>query len=175
MKSLTSSAFVFCALSFLALPARADVAPPETQPCVSKAAGDACTYNGAGTCQSQTCGRLDYANWDRDASASPPTTTYACLKCLTDTVTTTASNTATSTPTATSSSTATSSTTSTTTPTATASNTSTTTTTNTDTQTSKDDGFCSIGKQPAAKRIAPWLMAGAFSLLFLFGWRRRQR
>jgi len=161
MKSLTSSAFVFCALSFLALPARADVAPPETQPCVSKAAGDACTYNGAGTCQNQTCGRLDYANWDQDASASPPSTTYACLKCLTDTMTTTATNTATSTPTATSSDTATSS--------------NTTTSTDTDTQTSKDDGFCSIGKPSATKRIAPWLMAGAFSLLFLFGWRRRQR
>ena len=52
--------------------------------------------------------------------------------------------------------------------------TSTTTTTGTDTQTSKDDGFCSIGKPAAAKRIAPWLMAGAFSLLFLFGWRRRK-
>jgi hypothetical protein len=26
----------------------------------------------------------------------------------------------------------------------------------------------------AAKRVAPWLLAGTFSLLFLFGRRRRQ-
>jgi hypothetical protein len=36
-----------------------------------------------------------------------------------------------------------------------------------------DDSACSIGKQITAKRVAPWLLAGAFSLLFLFGRRRR--
>ena len=68
--------------------------------------------------------------------------------------------------------------------TATTTNTSTTTssTTNTATNTntdggappSKDDGSCSIGKQVTANRVAPWLLAGTFSLLFLFGRRRRQ-
>jgi hypothetical protein len=36
-----------------------------------------------------------------------------------------------------------------------------------------DNGSCSVGKQAAATRVAPWLMAGAFSLLFLFARRRR--
>jgi hypothetical protein len=69
--------------------------------------------------------------------------------------------------------------------TATATNTSTTTnsTTNTNTNTNtntdggappaKDDGSCSIGKQATAKRVAPWLLAGTFSLLFLLRRRRR--
>jgi hypothetical protein len=54
-------------------------------------------------------------------------------------------------------------------------NTNTTTTTNTDGGApAKDNGSCSIGKQVTAKRVAPWLLAGTFSLLFLFGRRRRQ-
>ena len=61
--------------------------------------------------------------------------------------------------------------------TATATNTNTTTATNTNTDggapPSKDDSGCSIGRQATAKRVAPWLLAGAFSLLFLFGRRRR--
>jgi len=154
MKSSTSSALACSAILLLALPARADVTPPETQPCVGKQAGDACTLGAAGTCQYQTCIKLDYANWDRDASMSPPSTTYVCLQCITSNATNTTTNTATSSPTTT--------------------NTTTTTITSTDTQTSQDDGFCSIGKTSAARRIAPWLMAGAFSLLFLFGWRRRK-
>jgi hypothetical protein len=36
------------------------------------------------------------------------------------------------------------------------------------------DGACAIGKPLAIKRTAPWLLAGAFSLLFLFGRRRRR-
>jgi hypothetical protein len=75
---------------------------------------------------------------------------YACLECITS------ANTSTTTTT----------------------NTSTTTTTNTNTDggapPSKDNGSCSIGKQVTAKRVAPWLLAGTFSLLFLFGRRRRQ-
>jgi len=60
--------------------------------------------------------------------------------------------------------------------TATATNTNTATATNTDggTPPAKDDGGCSIGKQATAKHVAPWLLAGTSSLLFLFGRRRRQ-
>jgi hypothetical protein len=137
---LASALFLFSAMLFGAS-ARADVAPPETQPCVGKAAGDACVYNGNGTCQMQTCSKSDYYNWDRDASSSPPITTYDCVKCIVGTTT----------------------------------GTSTATNTNADggTPPSNGDSSCSIGRQGTAKRIAPWLMAGAFSLLFLFGRRRR--
>jgi hypothetical protein len=131
MKSfLVCASFLFATL-LVAAPTLADVAPPETQPCLGKAVGSACIYGGAGTCQNQTC-------------LSPSTGGYACLECITST------------------------------------NTSTTTTTNTATNSdggappSKDDGSCSIGKQVTAKRVAPWLLAGTFSLLFLFGRRRRQ-
>lgn len=147
--------------------ARADVAPPETSPCVGKQVGDSCTYNGAGVCQSSTCSKLDYLNWDRDASSSPPTTTYACVKCLpgpsTGTVTATNTGTQSATDTATAS------------PkdTATVSATNTGTNTQTDDKSTGDDGWCAIGGKLTAKRVAPWLLAGAFSLLFLFGRRRR--
>jgi hypothetical protein len=102
--------------------------------------GDACTFGGAGTCQNQTCGRLDYAHWDRDASPSPPSMSYSCLECITGT------------------------------------GTSTSTDTNADggTPPSNDGSACSVGRQTAAKRIAPWLLASAFSLFFLFGRRRRR-
>ncbi len=57
----------------------------------------------------------------------------------------------------------------------------TSTTTSTDTTTkadggsppANDSGSCSIGRQATVKRVAPWFLAGAFSLLFLFGRRRR--
>jgi len=128
---LASAPFLFAAILFDA-PARADMAPPETQPCVGKAAGDACVYDGNGTCQTQTCGKIDYANWDHDASSMPPSTTYVCLKCMAETYA------------------------------------------DGGTPPANGDSSCSIGRQGTAKRIAPWLMAGAFSLLFLFGRRRRQ-
>jgi hypothetical protein len=35
-------------------------------------------------------------------------------------------------------------------------------------------GSCSIGKQSSATRAAPWLLAAAFSSLFLIGRRRRR-
>lgn len=146
MKFLLASAPLFFAAMLSGAPARADVAPPETQPCVGKSAGDACVYNGNGTCQAQTCNKLDYANWDRDASSSPPSTTYVCVKCIVGT----------------------------TTGTMTATNTATNTNSDGGTPPSNGDSSCSIGRQGAAKRVAPWLMAGAFSLLFLFGRRRRQ-
>lgn len=144
MKFLLALPPILFAAMLAGAPARADVAPPETSPCVGKAAGDACVYGGAGTCQNQTCSKSGYYNWDRDASSSPPITSYACVKCIVGTGTTTATDT--------------------------------TTNTNPDggAPPSKDDGACSIGKQATAKRVAPWLLAGAFSLLFLFRHRRRQ-
>jgi hypothetical protein len=74
--------------------------------------------------------------------------TYACLKCVVGTATVT--STATSTQTAAN--------------------------TNADggTPPSNDDSACSVGKQVTVKRVAPWLLAGAFSLLFVFARRRRQ-
>jgi len=162
MKSLFASASLFALATLLAIPVRADLAPPETQPCQGKAAGAACNYNGAGACRSETCTKLDYANWDHDASTSPPSTTYACLKCVpgegtaTTTTTTTATTTTTSTATTTTTSTATA------------------TKTDDNPPPAKDDGACSVGKSSAAKRVAPWMLAGAFSLLFLFGRRRKQ-
>ena len=39
---------------------------------------------------------------------------------------------------------------------------------------SKDNGACSIGKQSSATGAAPWLLAAAFSSLFLIGRRRRR-
>ena len=141
MKSILASAPFLLAALLLASPARADVAPPETQPCVGKAAGAACVYNGNGTCQTQTCSKLDYANWDRDASSSPPSTTYTCVKCLIGTTTGT--------------------------------DTATNTSADGGPPSVNDSGSCSIGRQATVKRVAPWFLAGAFSLLFLFGRRRR--
>lgn len=64
--------------------ARADVPPPDTEACNGRTLGDTCTVPGgpSGTCQNSTCQRLDYANWNRDASSMPPTMNYACVRCL---------------------------------------------------------------------------------------------
>ncbi|MBN2574895.1 MAG: hypothetical protein JXP73_10055 [Deltaproteobacteria bacterium] len=143
MKSAIGVATFFSAVLFLGNAARADVPPPETEPCVGKQVGDACVYNGSGTCQNQTCSKLDYASWDRDASSSPPSTTYACVKCVVGTPTET--------------------------------NTATATNTNADggEPPSEEDSGCSIGRRTTAKRVVPWLLAATFSLLFLYGRRRR--
>jgi len=77
-------------LLLLASSARADLPPPNSEGCRMASAGDPCDLDGqssdggmkAGTCRKATCSRLDYANWNRDASASPPTMEYECLKCL---------------------------------------------------------------------------------------------
>jgi hypothetical protein len=154
---ITAAAFLL-----LAAPARADLVPPEVSACAAKQAGAACTNNGPGVCKDSTCSRLDYSKWDRDASSSPPTTTYACLECVNGaTATTTATNTTTSTTTTTGGE-----------PTSTATNTATGTKTD-DNTSGNGDGWCSIGTKLTAKRIAPWLLAGAFSLLFVYGRRRR--
>ena len=85
MKSTISLAILVAAVPLLGFPARADIAPPETQPCLSKQAGDACTYNNAsGTCLAQTCSKLDYANWDQDASSAPPSMTRSASAARTD-------------------------------------------------------------------------------------------
>jgi hypothetical protein len=58
---------------------RADVPPPEETACKGVVAGGACS---GGTCADSTCQRADYAHWDRDATAAPPSTSYACVKCV---------------------------------------------------------------------------------------------
>ena len=57
---------------------RADLIPEEQADCDGKRAGDACNR---GTCLADRCSRLDYANWDRDASAGPPSVEYDCVVC----------------------------------------------------------------------------------------------
>jgi len=120
-------AVLLAAFLLSSTPALADVPPPETEPCVGKAAGSACTYNGPGTCQNQICTR-------------PTSGDYACVKCVTGTDTGTA----------------------------------TTTTTDSDPQPAQDDSACSIGTHVTARRVAPWVLAAACSLLF-FARRHRRR
>lgn len=71
------AASMFAAM--LAAPLRADVPPPEEFECRGVALGAACSE---GTCQNGTCRRTNYAGWNRDASSTPPTTSYACVLCL---------------------------------------------------------------------------------------------
>jgi hypothetical protein len=143
MKSTLPAVFAVVVSVVTSAPARADVPPPDVEPCTGKQAGDPCTYGTAGTCQDSTC-----------TSPSPPPSgsTYACLRCAPDTATSTQTSTGTADPTATA----------------------TNTLTGTDTSTSGDGGWCSVGKGSTAGRIATWLLASAFSLLFLWG-RRHQR
>jgi hypothetical protein len=56
----------------------ADVTPDGFEECVGRAPGDSCA---TGVCRAQTCSRLDYENWDRDADGGPPTIDYDCLLC----------------------------------------------------------------------------------------------
>jgi hypothetical protein len=141
MKTIIPACFVIAASVAVSTYARADIPPPDVEPCTGKTAGGACTYGTAGSCQDSTC-----------SSPSPPPSgsTYACLRCVPSTATGTQTNTGTSSPTATA------------------------TNTGTDTSTSSEGGWCSVGKGSTVGRIACWLMAAAFSLLFLWG-RRRQR
>lgn len=62
--------------------ARADVIPPDVADCSQAASAGVSCRNGAGVCVASTCSRLDYANWNRDASPSPPSVQYACLRCV---------------------------------------------------------------------------------------------
>lgn len=170
MRKQTASLSLFVAVLVAGGTALADVPPPEAEACWRKTVGEPCTFGGAGTCQDGTCSKLDYLSWDRDASASPPFASYACVKCVTGTVT--ATNTVTATDTTTNTVTATD--TNTVTATGTDTNTVTATGTNTDSSTS-DDGWCSVAKGPGIGRVGPWLMAAAFSLLFLAGRRRKRK
>ena len=187
---VVSLAIVMC----LATSVRADVVPPDTAACSGKQAGDVCTVSfsdaGPSSCQNATCSKLDYAHWDRDASSGPPTASYACLKCAPDTTTNTqtVTDTRTATETPTTTQTAAGSQTATETPTATHTTSDTQTATSlpvtvtsagTDTSTNDqppagDDGGCSLGQHGTARRLAPWLLAASFSLLFLFVRRRRR-
>jgi hypothetical protein len=144
MKSSLFAFFLVATSLVLGPQARADIPPPDVEPCSGKAAGAACTYGTAGTCQESTC-----------TSPSPPPSgsTYACLRCVSGAATSTQTNTGTGTASATS--------------------TVTNTQTGTDTSTSSDGGWCAVGKSSTMGRIAVWLMAAAFSLLFL--WRRRRQ
>jgi hypothetical protein len=82
LMKLAPAAALLATLSLAAPFALADVAPPGLTECQGKKAGDACSVSGSsGTCIATTCSRLDYANWDRDASSSPPVVQYACTLC----------------------------------------------------------------------------------------------
>jgi hypothetical protein len=136
-------ALILSSTLLFGLSAQADVIPEDVGACNAKEAGAACSYNGNGTCQTATCYRLDYAHWDHDASTSPPSASYACLKCVTGTATQTG--------------------------------TSTNTSADGGTPPATDNGSCTIASRATAKKVAPWLMASTFSLLFLFFRRHRQR
>jgi hypothetical protein len=65
--------------------ARADVVPPDVAECnQAGAAGASCSSQTgiSGICIWDTCSRLDYANWNHDASGGPPSMQYACLRCV---------------------------------------------------------------------------------------------
>lgn len=75
---------LLAAIALSARSASADVPPPGFEECRARDAGASCTLGSvAGTCRETTCSRLDYLNWNRDASATPPTVTYACVLCQT--------------------------------------------------------------------------------------------
>jgi hypothetical protein len=194
MRNVIGPVVSLATMLFIGPSARADVIPPDVYACNGKQLGDACSDTSvSGICQTSSCTKLDYSQWNRDASSGPPSTTYACVKCAPGTVTSTKtatstpmdagtaldagtmSNTQTATSTPTATATATSSSTQTATASPTATGTLTDTNTNTDTsQHTNDDGWCTVGRGSAAKRVAPWAMAAAFSIFFLWARRRRR-
>jgi hypothetical protein len=75
----------FATASLLTSLAFADAIAPDEGACPSKTAGVACKIGSKnGTCVNATCTRLDYANWDRDATAGPPSKQEPCVLCNTD-------------------------------------------------------------------------------------------
>lgn len=75
---------LIAALLLLVGTASADVPPPGFEECRAHDAGTSCMLGSvAGTCRATTCSRIDYAGWNRDASATPPTVMYACTLCQT--------------------------------------------------------------------------------------------
>ncbi len=88
MRSTTLALLVALAASTATSLALADVTPPDVDACRTTDAGGACTLNGvAGACRQGTCTRVDYMNWNRDASSTPPTVSYDCVRCVTGTAT----------------------------------------------------------------------------------------
>jgi MYXO-CTERM domain-containing protein len=82
-KLLPSLAFAALSLTLFASSARGDILPPENEACENKTAGAGCRLNDAnGVCEAKKCTRPDYGNWNRDASASPPSIQVDCLKCV---------------------------------------------------------------------------------------------
>lgn len=172
-------------ISLLSASAHADVIPMDVYACNKLSAGSPCENGagGAGVCQDSTCSRLDYAHWDRDASASPPSTSYSCLKCVpkgtgtgTGSATVTKATTDTNTETTTKATTGTGVATGTGEGTGTGAVTNTTTASGTDTgpgdkEKDTDSSGCSIG---GARVIAPWLLAGIFAACVSLLRRRRR-
>lgn len=133
--------------------AAADVIPPDVDACRTLQVGAACgggmTGVPAGRCQTATCTRLDYANWNRDAMAMPPTMNYECTRCVAGGVTDSGSGVTDSGSGATDASTA---------PTPTASS-----------------GGCSVGGvDSVGRRLGPWLLAGLVWAVFLGRRHRRE-
>jgi hypothetical protein len=78
-------AATFAAATLLTSFAFADAIAPDEGACSGKTAGAACKIDVKnGTCVNATCTRLDYANWDRDATAGPPSKQEPCVLCNTD-------------------------------------------------------------------------------------------
>ena len=68
-------------LLLAALPAFADVSPPNESGCEGLTAGDQCVDDAGdkATCATHTCSRLDYGNVDSEGT--PGTEEYECLLC----------------------------------------------------------------------------------------------
>lgn len=79
-----ASAFAFGLVLAAAPAALADVVPPDVSACSGKTAGTACNLSagGSGVCAAAKCSRFNYGGWDKDASATPPTIEYDCVKCV---------------------------------------------------------------------------------------------
>lgn len=77
MRNFTLAFGVIASIAF-ANPARADVPPPNSSGCMTKAAGDACEKDdkSAGSCVTQTCSKLDYS-----MGTPPKSVDYECLLC----------------------------------------------------------------------------------------------
>jgi hypothetical protein len=157
----------------------ADVVPQEVYACNNLSAGSSCD-NGAGVCQDSTCSRIDYAHWDRDASAMPPSSSYSCKKCVpkgTGTGTGIGTGTGTGIGTVAETGTGTGAETGTGTGAVAATATATTTTTNSGTdlgtgeKEEKESSGCSVS---GARVIAPWLLAGIFAACVSLLRRRRR-
>ncbi len=83
--SRTVFAASFATATLLSSLALADSISPDEGACSGRPAGAACKIDVKnGTCVNATCSRLDYANWDRDATAGPPSKQEPCVLCNTD-------------------------------------------------------------------------------------------